>query len=188
MMMKRIGAVAVAALTMLAQPGFAQDAPADLAARLQEGGLVVFFRHGVTRPDEESVPRIEGCEDERNLTDAGRSALQGVHAAFQAIDPEISEVLSSPFCRARETAIIAFGDVQVTDALSSRIDDARDAERLVETSRLLSTPPAPGTLRIMVAHYSNLTDALGISIAEGEAAIFDPQDDGEGEPELIGPA
>lgn len=170
--------------SLMVQPLSAQSIPEDLATRLQEGGLVIFFRHGVTRPDNESISRIAGCEDERNLTDAGRAAMAEVHEAIDRIGPEVSEVLASPFCRAFETARIAFGDEEVTEVLASRIDDERSAARLEETRRLLSTSPEAGTVRVLVAHYSNLRDALGVTISEGEAAIFEPHGDGN-EPTLI---
>ncbi|MEA2526489.1 MAG: hypothetical protein QOF73_3716, partial [Thermomicrobiales bacterium] len=40
---------------------------------------------------------------------------------------------------------------------------------------LLSTPPPTGVNTVLVGHLFNLQDATGISIAEGEAAIFLPQ-------------
>jgi len=49
MLIKQIGALAVASLTMPARPGFAQDTLACPAARLREGGLVVHDRQGVIR-------------------------------------------------------------------------------------------------------------------------------------------
>lgn len=158
----------------LTSPCMAQARDVELAEQLRQGGIVIFLRHGVTRPNEESVARLDGCKDERNLTDAGRAAMQEVRRAIEEIDFEVSEVLVSPFCRAYETARIAFGSEQVTDVLASRIDDERNAERLAATRELLSTAPPPGTVRVLVAHYSNLRDALGVTVEEGEAAIFLP--------------
>jgi phosphohistidine phosphatase SixA len=183
--MRGLSIVALVSLLCWSYPAVAQVVPDDLAARLREGGLVVYFRHGVTRGDGGSVSRLEGCEDERNLTGVGRDAMRQVQAAVEAIKPTISEVLPSPFCRTRETAMIAFGKVQATEVLTSTFGEVRDEKRLQETLRLLSTPPEPGTLRIMVSHGSNLTDTLGITLDEGEAAILDPQDNGAGQHELI---
>ena len=182
-MLRLFSILAFVALFSWPHPANAQDVPGDLADRLKKGGLVIYFRHGVTRPDEESISRIEGCENERNLTDAGRDAMRLVHAAFEAIKPEISEVLSSPLCRVRETALIAFGRATVSELLASRGGDDFDEERVQETLRLMSTPPKPATLRIVVAHNINILAALGIRLVEGEAAIFEPQVGGD--PKLI---
>jgi hypothetical protein len=86
-------------------------------------------------------------------------------------------VLSSEYCRTRETAEIAFGRVTPTQDLTSRVSTASAEEehaRIEALRRLLATPPAPGTNTILVGHQFNLRDATGVSIAEGEAAIFQP--------------
>ncbi len=90
-------------------------------------------------------------------------------------------MLSSEYCRTRETAELAFGRVTPTPDLTSRASTtgpAALAERIEALRRLLATPPAPGTNTVLVGHMFNLADATGVAIAEGEAAIFLPLGDG----------
>jgi phosphohistidine phosphatase SixA len=90
----------------------------------------------------------------------------------------VGDVLSSEYCRTRETAELAFGRVTPSRDLTSRAsttDEAERAERIEALRGLLSTPPPTGVNTVLVGHLFNLQDATGISIAEGEAAIFLPQ-------------
>ena len=184
-MLRLFSVLAFAVLISWPNAGTAQDAKGDLADRLKAGGLVIYFRHGVTRPDEDSISRIDGCEGERNLTDAGREAMRAVKEAFDIIGAEISEVLSSPLCRVSESALIAFRKPEINELLASRGGDDFDDRRVQEILRLLSTPPKPATIRIVMAHNVNILMALGIRLVEGEAAILEPRADGRGEPTLI---
>jgi len=146
---------------------------ADLLERLRAGGLVIYFRHGDTRSGQGSVARLAGCEGERNLSDVGRKELREVRAAFEIIDADIAEVLSSPYCRARETGLIAFGEATVTDTLRPLLGYSASDPRSRETLRLLSSPNE-GALRIMIARQSNLRVPTGIALEEGEAAVLEP--------------
>lgn len=173
----------LAALLMASNlPAISQPVSAAVAERLKQGGAVIYFRHGDTKG---SVSRMEGCEDERNLSDAGREEMRRIGSAIRRIGPSISEVLASPYCRTRETALIAFGTAQPTEVLYSVFGEPeRDRQRTPEVLRLLSTPPT-GAVRVMVAHGSNLSAALGIALDEGEAAIFTPPAQAGGQPRLL---
>jgi len=175
-----------ALMTALVLAGMGVLAPlkADLLERLRAGGLVIYFRHGDTRSGQGSVVRLPGCQGERNLSDVGRKELREVWAAFEIIDADIAEVLSSPYCRARETGLIAFGEASVTDTLRPLLGYSASDPRARETLRLLSSPDE-GALRIMIAHQSNLRVPTGIALEEGEAAILEPPDAAGREPQLL---
>jgi phosphohistidine phosphatase SixA len=159
-----------ALLSTTSLPAVSNASQENLAGRLRDGNVVVYFRHGHTRG---SVSRMDGCESERNPSDLGREEMRLVNSAFQKLGTAVSEVLSSPFCRARETAIIGSGKAEVSETLTSVLGESADASRIPELLHLLASPQA-GTVRVIVAHYSNLMNALGISLEEGEAAIFAP--------------
>jgi phosphohistidine phosphatase SixA len=160
-----------ASLLAISFPVSSQPSPVDVVERLKAGSAVIYFRHGDTKV---SVSRLPGCESERNLSETGRDEMRLINAALREIGLPISEVLSSPFCRTRETALIAFGQVQVAETLRSA-NEERDEEkrRTPDLLRLLTTPPT-GAIRVLVAHHSNLIAAVGIALQEGEAAVFTP--------------
>ncbi len=167
--------------SVLQTPGALGDA--DLVAALREGGYVIYFRHaatGFSQPDTDRQ-NLSDCATQRNLSDAGRDDARAIGEGVRALGIPIGDVLSSEYCRTRETAELAFGRVTLTPDLTSRAsttDPVARAERIEALRRLLATPPAPGTNTVLVGHMFNLADATGVAIAEGEAAIFLPLGDG----------
>ncbi len=167
--------------TVLQTRGELSDA--ELVAALREGGYVIYFRHAATDFSQPDADRqnLSDCATQRNLSDAGRADARAIGEGIRALGIPIGEVLSSEYCRTRETAEIAFGRATPTRDLTSRASTTNPGdrdERIEALRRLLATPPAPGTNTVLVGHMFNLADATGVAIAEGEAAIFLPLGDG----------
>lgn len=175
----------VLAIVLHAPMALAQTAPsigdAQLVERLRDGGVSVYFRHADTRSGEGSVAVLDGCGGERNLSPAGREQMRTVRDAFRSIGATAGEVLTSPMCRARETALIGFGRAKPIGLLGSLLGESRTGERSRRTLAMFGNPPADGTVRIMAAHQSNARVPLGIALAEGEAVVLaPPTDEGTG--------
>ena len=159
--------------------GEEQFAGAPLVDALRRGGYVIYFRHAATDFSQPDADRenLQNCATQRNLDARGLADAMAIGAGFRMLGIPVGAVLSSEYCRTRETAELAFGRVTLTRALTSRAnapDDER-ARRRDALRCLLATPPAPGTNTVLVGHNFNLQDATGLSFAEGEAGIFEPQ-------------
>jgi phosphohistidine phosphatase SixA len=139
---------------------------------LRRGGFVIYFRHAATDPTQTDRD-LSRCEAQRNLIEQGRADARAIGAAFRALHIPVGEVLSSGYCRTRDTAQLAFGKAEIVEDLTG-FPDAKREQRTTALRRRLSTPPQPGTNTVLVAHGFNITAAASISIAEGEAAIFAP--------------
>lgn len=140
-----------------------------LLEALRGGGHVIYFRHAAT--DRTQTDDIEGgdysnCAEQRNLNDAGRAQARAIGEAFNRLGIPVGRVLASPYCRTRETAELAFGEFETAGSY---------AETRELTRQLLTTPPAPGPNIVIVAHGFIIQGVAGITIAEGEAAIFQPR-------------
>ncbi|HLF26361.1 MAG TPA: histidine phosphatase family protein [Anaerolineae bacterium] len=148
---------------------------AALIEALRRGGYVVYFRHAATdqTQSDTDTQNLENCQTQRNLNDQGRADAQAIGAAFQALDIPIGQVLSSGYCRARDTAQLAFGRAEITPDLTGFPSDLSE-QRIAALRNLLSTPPEVGTNTVLVAHGFNISNTANISIVEGEAAIFAP--------------
>jgi phosphohistidine phosphatase SixA len=175
----------VAATNVAAEPPDANalSGPALLAA-LRQGGNVIYLRHGLTeRSTTDASPvDLSNCRTQRPLSDEGRKQAAGIGKAFRDLGIPVGDVLTSPYCRARETAEIAFGGGSPSDTLSySKNLPADERQRLAKALRdLLSTPPQPGKNTILISHKDNLEDAVFIlPKAEGVAWVFQPLGDGE---------
>jgi phosphohistidine phosphatase SixA len=158
---------------------------AALVEALRGGGHVIYFRHAATDFSQQDTNRqnLADCASQRNLDDAGRADARRIGEGFAALGIPVGQVLSSEYCRTRETAELAFGRVTPTIDLTSVFAAAEtddDEARMAALRRLLATPPEPGTNTVLVGHQANLADAAGVVIAEGEAAIFLPLPTEEG--------
>ena len=76
-------------------------------------------------------------------------------------------MVSSPFCRTLDTARLAFGRAEKSDALYFAIgaSTADKAKAVAALRRMLSEPPPAGENRIIVSHTANLKDAAEIGRA-----------------------
>jgi virginiamycin B lyase len=149
--------------------------PAALVDGLRRGGYVLAFRHAATDFSMTDDTRdLRDCSRQRNLTAAGRRQARSIGRAFRRLGIPAGRVLASPFCRTRETAMLAFGRAVFSRALLSAefFEGERAGERQpVRLRRLLATPPGRGTNTILVSHNFAIDDATGESLAEGEALI-----------------
>ena len=157
---------------------------AALVSVLRQGGLVIYFRHADTGPayPEQGVD-LKRCDTQRNLNDKGRFEAEQIGGQFRRLGIPVGEVLSSEFCRCRETAELAFERYTIEASLTgvSRSSEAAPRRELATAGlkKLLTTAPGPATNTVLVSHGYNLWDAEGFHLGtQGEAAIFLP--DGRG--------
>lgn len=155
----------------------------SVLGELRKGGLVIYFRHGATDQtgsgDEDAD--LAMCETQRNLSAEGRAQAVRIGKAFKALRIPVGSVTTSPFCRAKDTARLAFGRFTVSNDLYFAIGtDALETKRFAESLRgMLSTAPSAATNAVIVSHTANLREATGIwPKPEGVAYVFRPSPGG----------
>lgn len=151
-----------------------------LAEALRAGGYVFLFRHAATDWSVRDAGRgnLVDCSTQRNLSDAGRADARRIGEAVRALRIPIGAVLASPFCRTRETAELAFGKAETTPRLmwpGSGAGPERMAAHREWMNALLGTPPPAGQNTVLVSHGFVASAALGVNLAEGEAAVVRPE-------------
>src|SRR5258706_14870979 len=93
-----------------------------------EANLVVLIRHTQSAGGDPLFWDESGyCKDESMLTVEGKAHVRRIGATFAKHGIKCS-VISSPMCRCRDTARIAFGETFVTDAALREVASA-DSER-----------------------------------------------------------
>jgi broad specificity phosphatase PhoE len=159
----------------------------DLIARLRQGGHVIFIRHTDTEATQDDPrPDLADPSTQRNLSDNGREQARQLGRAIRRLRIPVGTVLASPYARTRETAELAFGRdrVRVTrDLLNEAFPGTDDEDLARRLRRLLAIRPPAGQNTVLVSHGFNLQGAMGLSIGEGESAIFAPGD--AGRPSLV---
>lgn len=162
----------VGAATDEARPGLARD--------LQRGGLVLVIRHAATnwaKADQDPVV-LSDCRTQRNLSARGRADARAIGQGARRLRLRISTVLTSAFCRTKQTAVLAFGRARVSSALLNTVTathDARWREQIRGARKLIGAKPSPGTLAVLVTHGSVVEDATGQLLEEGETLVFRPR-------------
>lgn len=157
-----------------------------LLSALREGGHVIYFRHARTdwSQSDQDRSRLDDCATQRNLSAEGREQSRAIGAAFTELGIPVGSVLASAYCRCTEMARLAFGEYQISEAVTSVFlqDQTLRDERTAALRELLNTPPEQSNT-VLISHMANLSAARGVTLAEGEAAIYRP--DGNGGSELV---
>ncbi|GGD05895.1 histidine phosphatase family protein [Aureimonas glaciei] len=173
------GFAALAVMTALA--ALVSPAAADEAgwAALRAPGTHALMRHAIApgTGDPDGF-RIGDCATQRNLDEAGRAQAARIGAAMRERGIPVAVVLSSQWCRARDTADqLGLGPVEDEPALNSFFDDrgsADTASRQV-TERLATLDDRKA---VLVTHQVNITALTGIFPASGEIIVVAPEADG----------
>jgi phosphohistidine phosphatase SixA len=169
----------VGAAVLTAGGAAATNADPPLASAMKRGGLVLVVRHAATdlsKPDQDRIV-LSDCRTQRNLNTQGRADARTIGRGARRLELRIGNVLSSPFCRTKETALLAFGRCRISQALLNTIAAEHDASwrrQIRAARRLLGTKPAPGMLTVLVTHGSVVGDTTGQTLEEGETLVFRP--------------
>jgi phosphohistidine phosphatase SixA len=143
------------------------------------GADVIFLRHAIApgTGDPEGF-RLDDCATQRNLSDKGRVQASAIGQALRDSGLPIAAVLTSQWCRARDTAtLLDLGPVTEEPGLNSFFGDpdAR-APTLDRLRQVLTTmPEGDEGLTVMVTHQVVITAITGQTIPQGAAVLYDIQ-------------
>ena len=147
--------------------------------RLRAGGLVILMRHASTEPGlgDPAGFRIGDCATQRNLSEGGREEARRIGKRFKAERVPIARVYTSPWCRCRETAMLAFGRAEDWQPLSSFFDfPHQEAEYNESVKKRIGGYGRrnPGGNVVMVTHNVNIAALSRQSVAQGEMVLMRP--------------
>jgi phosphohistidine phosphatase SixA len=172
--------LAVLALALvLVRPAAAQMDEGAAWAALGDGAIVLFRHANAPGTGDPEGFRLDDCATQRNLDAAGRAQAAAIGAAFRARGIIVGRVLTSAWCRARDTAELAFpGRAEVAPAFNSFFDDRSLAPaQTAGAATLLRAWRGPGVL-VVVTHMVNIAALAGYAPAEGEGVVVRAEGDG----------
>lgn len=181
-----------AALLALCAPGWgmAKDLPREaLIDAMKSGGVVLYIRHAQTESDyaDQVSAEIGNCATQRVLSQDGWADARKIGQALATLDLNIVEVISSEYCRAWQTADLAFGTYETNAALNFEpYEDYTEDQFSAMRARVspLLTAPTDG-VRVIVGHDDPFEAATGIyPEPQGVAYLIRP--DGTGDFEVLG--
>jgi len=166
--------------------GFAQQLLSGqaLVDALRRGGYNIYFRHAATDWSQDDHVTVAGewtsCDPKkmRQLSNVGRAAARRIGEAIRRLKIPIGRVLTSEYCRARQTAEqMDIGTVIPTRAIMNmRVAEmVGGREAVIERAqRELGRLPEPGSNTVLVAHGNLMQAASGAYTGEAGAGIFKP--------------
>jgi phosphohistidine phosphatase SixA len=172
---------ATVAVTPTPADVLASDAYQVLIADLRQGGYVIYLRHAMTATTSEpTVGDLADCSWQRNLSDSGRRQAASVGSRLSEPKIPVAAVEASPFCRARQTAELAFGRAPKVNAdlfyHTTQTAEQVTAANAKLKARLGERPPG-GNL-VLIGHSPTMKAAAAVELSEGEGAIVKPNGDG----------
>jgi phosphohistidine phosphatase SixA len=174
--LRRWPAALFLAMAILAIAPPTQSAATEAAwARLAQGGYTILLGYARTPGGEPLRPDLGDCENRKSLTDRGIQEARRIGMRFAARAVSISAVYSGEFCRALETAELAFGSSNVeTRAYLNSIVSGGDPD-LVPGELIAAVDSFYGAgNQLMVTHPVLIRAISGTIPREGEAVIIAP--------------
>lgn len=167
-----------AALALAAAPrALAADAP-DWG-RLRKGGFVLLMRHAATTAagaDPRGF-RLGECGTQLNLSDDGRAQARRAGQRIADEKVPISRVYTSPWCRCRETGLLAFGKAEDWEPLGTFFYEPTREEDFTKRVKgrigNYSTRDLGGNV-VMITHNTNIAALTKLSVAPGEIVVLKP--------------
>ena len=154
-------------------PAAADDA-SPLWAALRAGGHVALMRHAATTGGAGDPPgfRLDDCATQRNLSDEGRAEARRLGGRFRSEGVRVGKVLSSRWCRCRETAdLLALGPHEAEPTFDNAfILRDRVTELTAGARAIVAAWRGPGSL-VVVTHGANILPLTGIMPAEGSVVV-----------------
>jgi phosphohistidine phosphatase SixA len=195
-----VGGVAAIAAAILLVTGAGAEAPPPpfkdkltgeaLQKALRGGGHVIYVRHASTEKDyaDQISAKMGDCSTQRMLSEAGWQEARDIGAAFVVHQIPVGSVYSSEYCRAWQTADLAFGRYVKRPELNFEpAEEYSEAQMAAMRSRvrpLLTQVPPAGFNTVIVGHDDPFEAATGI-YPEPMGVAFVIKPDGKGGFELI---
>ena len=148
----------------------------NIISFLKEGKKVIFLRHAIAPGNGDPVNfDINDCSTQRNLNNKGIIQSRNIGTFFLTNNIKIDKVLSSEWCRCKDTAKIAFGKFKTLSALNS-FYEARYAKnkfkQIKDLKKYINNWESDSNL-IIVTHYIVISALLNTTTSSGEMVITD---------------
>ena len=144
--------------------------------QLEDGGKLIFIRHAYAPGNgDPSNFNLNDCSTQRNLNDDGRRQAEYIGEFFRIKKIKIDKVLSSEWCRCKETAKIAFKDFSTNDFLNSFYSSkyAKNKDKQIEMLNKYIKKFKSDKNLILITHYVLISEVLNYASSSGEIVVSD---------------
>jgi len=180
-------------LALLAALQYATLLPAQanetLWAKLKEGGRVALVRH-TAAPGAPGDPRgfkLGDCATQRNLSAKGRADAQRLGDTFRARRIPVEKVLTSEWCRCRQTAeLMAVGPIETAPTFNNAFVLRNRRDELTQGARAVIASWSGSGVLVVTTHGANILALAGTRPAEGAVVVVEPDPAAESRLRMLG--
>ncbi len=152
------------------------DLDNKLEKQLKKGGNLIFIRHAYAPGggDPENFI-ISDCSTQRNLNEDGKNQSKRIGQFFIENDILIDKVLSSEWCRCKDTAQIAFTNFETKNFLNSFFSpqfSSNKNQQIKDLKKYIKNWQSDKNL-VLVTHYVLISEILNYTSSSGEIVISD---------------
>ena len=141
---------------------------------LKEGEKLIFIRHAVAPGGGDPVDfDILRCETQRNLSKEGIAQSKNIGRFFSENNIKIDKVLSSEWCRCKQTAQYAFNKYETKSFLNSFFSEkfsSNKDQQIKELKEYIQNWNRKENL-VLITHFVVISEILDISVTSGEIII-----------------
>ena len=152
------------------------DLNKNLLNQLDDGGKLIFIRHAYAPGggDPQNF-NLNDCSTQRNLNNEGRKQAQYIGEFFKKNEIKIDKVLSSEWCRCKETARIAFKNFYTNSFLNSFYSSkyAKNKDKQIKMLNNYVKKFKSDKNLILVTHYVLISEVLNYAPSSGEIVVSD---------------
>ena len=148
----------------------------ELLNQLDDGGKLIFIRHAYAPGSgDPSNFNLNDCSTQRNLSEEGRKQAEYIGKFFRDKKIKIDKVLSSEWCRCKETAKIAFKNFSTKSFLNSFYSSkfSKNKNKQIEALKNYVIKLKSDKNLIFVTHYVLISEVLNYGSSSGEIVVSD---------------
>jgi len=143
----------------------------------QKGNKIILIRHSLAPGGGDPAGfKIDDCKTQRNLSKKGINQSKKIGKLFKKNKVLIDQVLSSQWCRCKDTAKFAFGEYKEFTALNSTFQspfDKNEGKQLKELYNYVKKWNGNGKNLVLITHYSIITAVTNAVPSSGEIVVVD---------------
>jgi len=145
-----------------------------LIDKLNDGGKLIFIRHAYAPGSgDPSNFNLNDCSTQRNLSDGGRKQAEYIGEFFRNNHIIVDKVLSSEWCRCKETSLIAFKEFETKSFLNSffspKFSDNKNIQ-ITNLKKYIENWNSDKNL-VLVTHYVMINEILNYAPSSGEIVV-----------------
>ena len=154
------------------------NADENIIEKLKAGGNIIFIRHAIApgTGDPENFD-LNDCKTQRNLSSQGIKQSERLGSFFLKNQIPIDKVLSSEWCRCKDTAKYAFGNYKTYKGLNSFFSykfQKYKNKQMKDLRKYLKSWRSDKNL-VLVTHYVTILEIIDKTSSSGEILITDSE-------------